>query len=136
MQFRCQRNMHHQKQEVESHTSFVLSFFHHHNSLSTCSRETIQTKYHRLTKTEWCHYNSFGEEQHDLKKITNVLIYEKFKNLRGHGSFKHPRTSSLAPKFVQSFPPYFGDGFAQSRCLVFVPLPQETEHSVQVVHEV
>lgn len=51
-----------------------------------------------------------------------------------HAAVLHSWVSLGGPSSLQSFPPFSGLGFVHSRVLSCLPLPQDTEHSENLVH--
>ena len=62
----------------------------------------------------------------------DICLYSLFGS--GQGSALHSLVSTGFSE--QDLPPYIGMGFVQLRVLDVTPPPQDSEHSVQFVHEV
>ena len=62
----------------------------------------------------------------------DICLYSLFGS--GQGSALHSLVSTGFSE--QDLPPYIGMGFVQLRVLDVIPPPQDSEHSVQFVHEV
>lgn len=52
----------------------------------------------------------------------------------GHSVRKHDLVSSEAPRVEQRRPRFFGEGLVQFLMRFIVPLPQDTEHGLNLDH--